>query len=246
MINGVRVRDSGVELSPTGTDRRGGPRTASNRTVRASSASLHLKRRVGRPTMPILLARSSVKVMPAANAADRSSRNLGAARPAVTHVEVEIMRPCAGSLVLSYLVTGRIGDLRIPAAVAAAPTDELWRRTCFEAFVGTSPGPDYYEFNFAPSTQWATYRFDSYRSGIRVATEISAPRIEVQSSRACYRLQASLEMDQMSSLRIDGAWRIGLAAVIEDTSGHKSYWALAHPPGKADFHHSDSSAANLR
>jgi uncharacterized protein len=62
------------------------------------------------------------------------------------------------------------------------------------------------------------------------------------SSRACYRLQASLEMDQMSSLRIDGGWRIGLAAVIEDTSGHKSYWALAHPPGKADFHHSDSFA----
>ena len=28
MINGARVRDSGVELSPTGTDRRGGPRTA--------------------------------------------------------------------------------------------------------------------------------------------------------------------------------------------------------------------------
>jgi hypothetical protein len=27
MINGVRVRDSDVELSPTGTDRRGGPRT---------------------------------------------------------------------------------------------------------------------------------------------------------------------------------------------------------------------------
>ena len=143
---------------------------------------------------------------------------------------------------LKVLVTGSIGDVRIPAAVAAARTDELWRHTCFEAFVRTSPGPDYYEFNFAPSTQWAAYRFDSYRSGIRAATEISAPRIEVRSSRACYRLQASLEMDQMSSLRIDGGWRIGLAAVIEDTSGHKSYWALAHPPGKADFHHSESFA----
>jgi hypothetical protein len=55
-------------------------------------------------------------------------------------------------------------------------------------------------------------------------------------------LQASLEIDQMSSLRIDGGWRIGLAAVIEETHGHKSYWALAHPPGKADFHHSDSFA----
>jgi hypothetical protein len=160
----------------------------------------------------------------------------------VTHIEVEIMRPCAGSLVLSYLVTGRIGDLHIPPAVAVARTDELWLHTCFEAFVRTSPGPAYYEFNFAPSAQWAAYRFDSYRSGMRVATEIRAPRIEVQSSRTRYRLQASLEIDQMSSLRIDGGWRIGLAAVIEDTSGYKSYWALAHPPGKADFHHSDCLA----
>jgi hypothetical protein len=54
MINGVRVRDSGVELSPTGADRRGGPRTASNRTVRASSAiaagsTRWLMRRTKRP-----------------------------------------------------------------------------------------------------------------------------------------------------------------------------------------------------
>jgi hypothetical protein len=48
----------------------------------------------------------------------------------------------------------------VPAAVAAARTDELWRHTCFEAFVRTSPAPAYYEFNFAPSTQWAAYRFD--------------------------------------------------------------------------------------
>jgi hypothetical protein len=82
----------------------------------------------------------------------------------------------------------------------------------------------------------------SYRSGRRIATELSAPHIEVQSSRAWYRLQASLELNQMSSLRSDGAWRIGLAAVIEEASGHKSYWALAHPPGKADFHHPDSFA----
>jgi hypothetical protein len=77
---------------------------------------------------------------------------------------------------------------------------------------------------------------------MRVATEIGAPRIEVQSSRTCYRLQAALEMDQMSRLRIDGKWRLGLAAVIEEMNCHKSYWALAHPPGKADFHRSESFA----
>ena len=100
----------------------------------------------------------------------------------VTHIEVDVARPHAGSLLLSYSVTGKIGDLRIPPVVTAARADELWRHTCFEAFVGNSADAAYYEFNFAPSTQWAAYRFDSYRSGMRVATEMSAPRIDVQSS----------------------------------------------------------------
>ena len=38
---------------------------------------------------------------------------------------------------------------------------------------------------------------------------------------------------------------VGLSAVIEETSGRKSYWSLAHPPGKADFHHSDCFAHAL-
>src|ERR1700731_3017034 len=133
-----------------------------------------------------------------------------------THIEVEVMRPCAGSLVLSYLVTGRISDLRIPPAVAAARTDELWRHTCFEAFVRTSLGPAYYEFNFAPSSQWAAYRFDRYRSGMRVAAEIGAPRIEVQSDAERYTLQVALELDELSGLPRNAGWRLGLAAVIEE------------------------------
>jgi len=161
------------------------------------------------------------------------------------HVEVELTRPGAGSLVLRYLVTGTIADLRIPPAAAAARTDELWQHTCFEAFVRASPGAEYYEFNFAPSTQWAAYRFMSYRSGMRVAAEISAPRIEVQSSEMCFTLQATLELDRLAMLPRDAGWRLGLAALIEEASGHKSYWALAHPPGKPDFHHPDCFACEL-
>jgi hypothetical protein len=33
--------------------------------------------------------------------------------------------------------------------------------------------------------------------------------------------------------------------VIEETNGRLSYWALAHPPGKPDFHHSDCFALEL-
>jgi len=157
---------------------------------------------------------------------------------ATTHIAVDVVRPRAGSLVLYYFVTGKINDLRIPPVVPAAHGAELWRHTCFEAFIRGSQDEGYYEFNFAPSTQWGAYRFSSYRSGMRVATEISAPRIEVQSDAGLYTLQASLDLDRASSLRRDAVWRLGLSAVLEETSGRKSYWALAHPPGKPDFHHS--------
>ena len=54
---------------------------------------------------------------------------------AATHIEVDVARPRAGSLVLCYFVTGKISDLRMPPVVPAARADELWRHTCFEAFV---------------------------------------------------------------------------------------------------------------
>ena len=70
-------------------------------------------------------------------------------------IEVEIARPAGGSLLLSYAVTGSIGDLLLLPTGAPARTDELWRHTCFEAFVKEAAGEDYYEFNFAPSGEWA-------------------------------------------------------------------------------------------
>ena len=164
---------------------------------------------------------------------------------AVTRIEVDVTRPRAGTLVLSYVVSGRIGDLRLPAVTASARADELWRHTCFEAFVRASLGEAYYEFNFAPSSQWAAYRFDRYRSGMRVAAEIGAPRIEVQSAAGRYTLQVALELDELSGLPRNTGWRLGLAAVIEETNGNKSYWALAHPAGKPDFHHADGFAYEL-
>ena len=164
---------------------------------------------------------------------------------AATHIEVDVALPHAGSLVLCYFVTGQICDLRIPPVVTAARTEELWQHTCFEAFIGTPTKAAYYEFNFAPSTQWAAYRFSSYRSGMCIATEIGTPEIEVQWSPQRYTLRASLAFDWSSRLPRDAGWRLGLSALIEETSGRKSHWALAHPPGKADFHHSDCFAMNF-
>jgi hypothetical protein len=166
----------------------------------------------------------------------------GSRSSAVAQIEVDIEPPAAGYLKLLYLVTGKIGDLRLPPLAAPARTDELWKHTCFEAFVRPAPSPAYYEFNFAPSTQWAAYRFSSYRTGMSVANEMAAPRIDVQSSPTRYELQAAVDL---SGLRQDAVWHLALSAVIEEMSGDKSYWALAHPKGKADFHHSDCFALEL-
>ena len=150
---------------------------------------------------------------------------------------MQVARPRPGDLVLHYFVIGRISDLRMPSPAAPTRAHELWRHTCFEAFVRASQGFAYYEFNFAPSMQWAAYRFGAYRREMSPATELSPPCLEVRSSGELYELRASLALDGMSNLPSDAVWRLGLSAVIEETSGRISYWALAHPPGQADFHH---------
>ena len=77
---------------------------------------------------------------------------------------------------------------------------------------------------------------------MRVVAEISALPIEVRSSPDCYTLQVSLDLTCLSGLPRNALWYLGLSTLIEDTGGHKSYWASAHPPGKLYFHHADCFA----
>jgi hypothetical protein len=154
----------------------------------------------------------------------------------VTRIDVEIAQPRAELLLLSYIVSGKISDVRMPPQMPPARGDALWRHTCFEAFVGASSSACYYEFNFAPSRQWAAYRFSGYRSGMCVADEVSAPSIEVGPTPDGWTLQAMLNLHRVPALPSRTSRRLALSAVIEDIEGGASYWALAHPPGKPDFH----------
>jgi hypothetical protein len=161
---------------------------------------------------------------------------------AVRQIEVDIARPRPDALTLSYRMSGTMSDILMPPVVAAARSDGLWQHTCFEAFVRAPSEAGYHEFNFSPSTQWAAYRFSGYRSGKRAADEIDAPRIEVQAGLESFTLRASLDLRGLPDLVREACWQVGLSAVIEDISGVMSYWALAHPAGKPDFHHADTFA----
>jgi hypothetical protein len=151
-------------------------------------------------------------------------------------MEVEIGCPTAGKLEISYILRGKIEDIRLPKIVESGFAEELWHHTCFEAFIHASPGPGYYEFNFAPSTEWTAYRFSDYRNGRCLATEVAPPGINASSTPDCYILETSLALNDLNLPR-GKLWQLGLSAVIEDRDGGKSFWALAHPPGKPDFHH---------
>jgi hypothetical protein len=164
---------------------------------------------------------------------------------AVRQIEVDVARPRPDGLLLSYRVTGTISDVLIPPVLATARRDQLWHHTCFEAFVRAPSAAGYYEINLSPSTQWAAYRFSAHRSGMHAAEGLDAPRIEVQSEPQSFTLRAALDLRGLPELVREVSWQVGLSAIIEDADGGMSYWALAHPPGKPDFHHADCFALEL-
>ena len=162
---------------------------------------------------------------------------------AVTGVEVTLARPSADRLDLDYWLFGETADLRLPAPSAPLRTDNLWQTTCCEAFLKEEGASCYREFNFSPSSQWAAYDLACYRDPDRTDARLpESPAVAIMLHRADRLLLTvglSLPLEKKS-------WRLGLSAVVEESDGTKSYWALAHPPGdKPDFHHPDCFALAL-
>ena len=127
----------------------------------------------------------------------------------------------------------------IPGREVPGRADDLWRTTCFEAFIRAGDEPGYSEWNFAPSGDWAAYAFADYREGQTEAAVGAAPYVRFEDNFTWWAVGATI------SLPVEPDLTLGLSAVIEQADGTKSYWALAHPPGKPDFHHPDCFAAKL-
>lgn len=143
-------------------------------------------------------------------------------------------------LLYRVLVNPRV--LRLPPVADPVRVDGLWEATCFEAFFRLADDDDYYEFNFAPSLEWAAYSFTGYREG-RADLPLSAPPfVSIDSRAGLYIFEVDLKLPSQWS---GSALHLGMSAVVETLDGNKSYWALAHPPGDPDFHHPDSFALQL-
>jgi hypothetical protein len=125
-----------------------------------------------------------------------------------------------------FLVEGT-DDLILPDPQTAGRADNLWKQTCFEAFVKLA-GEGYIEFNFSPSSQYAAYRFDGYRSGMR--EEPAEVEIWIDAGESWLALEAAVRCDPLAA-----GSALALSAVIKEHDA-TSYWALGHPDGAPDFH----------
>jgi hypothetical protein len=189
---------------------------------------------------------------------------------ALTGIEAEMARTGPRRLQVRFVLLGKAWHVRWPRPAAPVRADELWRRTCLEIFLRAGDEQGYLEFNLTPAGAWAAYRFRRYREGMETAAEIGEPRLLGGETRRrsldrnrrdglqaigidtldrfeppFTTLAFELQLDKAASLPVHLPWHLGLSAVIEENDGRISYWALAHPPGKPDFHHPDCFALEL-
>jgi hypothetical protein len=118
--------------------------------------------------------------------------------------------------------------------------DGLWDTTCFEAFVQPDGEAGYCEWNFAPTGNWQAYDFTGYREGGERAQVDSPPYVRMEDNFTWWTVGATIAVEAARQ------WRLGLAAILEETDGTKSYWALAHANAQEpDFHKGDCFVGRL-
>ncbi len=142
------------------------------------------------------------------------------------------------TLFLTYAVTPAV-SLRFPEH-RHGRQESLWQSTCFELFLRPQSG-GYDEYNFAPTFGWSAYRFVDWRKGMKplplhndphmVDSRIDDRKLDFPER---YELDVFLELNVLPS----SGGKASFTAVIEESDGCKSYWALVHPPGDTpNFHH---------
>lgn len=141
-----------------------------------------------------------------------------------------------GTLLVTYIMAGDLERIVLPEpALSVSRRHELWRRTCFEVFFGTTGQNAYWEGNFSPSGHWNIYRFTDYRRGMAEEQRSGRPlcrRVVIGKSR----LELACSMDIHDLCPDSEVLMIGIACVILEENGRLSYWAVDHCGARPDFH----------
>lgn len=116
-------------------------------------------------------------------------------------------------------------------------TDELWKKTCFEAFLPRAEGEGYFEFNGAANGDWNLYTFDHYRSELIPAFVSPGDEPKVVFYDFNKHLEVHFSIPLKTIPLISG--KLGISVVLT-SKDDVSYWAVHHAGAKPDFHRKES------
>lgn len=151
---------------------------------------------------------------------------------AVSRIEARIIGHDANWLQVRWRIDGSERVI-VPPFAGKGRADGLWQATCFEVFL-RAPGEDaYVELNLSPSERWAAYDLSGYRSGMAARPMPRHPSCTLRLGGRTMIFDAAIPVAGLPPC----PWQAALTAVVVEEGGRTSYWALAHAPGKADFHH---------
>ncbi|MHB1373490.1 MAG: DOMON-like domain-containing protein [Thauera sp.] len=195
-----------------------------------------------RPRVPII----TVGLRPHPTSPDAAAPGTGP----VGRLLATMFSPPEGGAVFEFrLEDSRLGKLAIPEAARAyrvtRPTDELWQHTCFEVFLGVPGEPQYREYNFSPSGQWACYAFRAWRERIEDFTPATAPEITCTQQDGTLALEAYVPPELLPTVPAGCDLQVSLTAVIERKDGQFEHWALRHVAAQPDFHARDTFVLTL-
>jgi len=158
----------------------------------------------------------------------------------IGQVEAKIIGADASWLRVRWRVDGS-QQLVVPAFAGKGRTDALWQTTCFELYLKPAGGEAYCELNLSPSERWNAYDFDGYRAGMRERPFPREPECTIRQGSTFAIFDAAIPVAGLPA----SDCAMGLSAILEEQGGTISYWALAHPEGKPDFHAPACFAAEL-
>jgi len=136
-------------------------------------------------------------------------------------------------LLLSFVLSGVSDNYLFDTKNHAKRADELWKATCFEAFIKNPNSKEYWELNIAPSGAWNFYYFSDYKKDMQEERRVLTPKVLFKQKRD--EVYVNVEMNFTEKL-FDGRGEFNLALILLNVEGKREFFTLNPKEGVADFH----------
>lgn len=150
------------------------------------------------------------------------------------------------SILLSFEIYDPSNIILNPLSEELKPSrrNELWKHTCFEAFLKLPQTTHYFEINQNQSKDWNVYEFSEYRTGMQESKHLMLMQLSTQKSEPQHKTKIISEYQWSQNFLSQNNFetlQVGLCAVIESVHQTIDYYGITHSnKDQPDFHHFNS------